>query len=304
MTRRPTTPRPLALPARALGAAGVAALLAVAAGCGRAGSAAPWLTMPTPTTHAAYFPIGPADPHGQATVLPLLPAGSDYCNGCHSVNVGGVFQPAPSFTQFTCTGCHVPVVPGVFHDDPVALGQLHAGVPGFAFTDAACYGCHRSGIGVDHAPIFPLPHGDATGIAACADCHVDPTDRTVLGCAGCHPHDLTTMATAHAAVGGYQFTSALCARCHGDSTVPTTVAAHAFPIAPGVRHSGTPDGACLTCHPGSRPAPKAFAADFSTFDCLACHAQADTTSSHSGVSGFSYASSACYGCHPTGSGGG
>jgi hypothetical protein len=42
------------------------------------------------------------------------------------------------------------------------------------------------------------------------------------------------------------------------------------------------------------------------FSCITCHAhnQSDMDNKHSGVSGYSYNSAACYQCHPTGGGGG
>jgi hypothetical protein len=36
------------------------------------------------------------------------------------------------------------------------------------------------------------------------------------------------------------------------------------------------------------------------FSCTGCHTQSTTTSHHSGVTGFVWASPACYSCHPNG----
>jgi hypothetical protein len=42
-----------------------------------------------------------------------------------------------------------------------------------------------------------------------------------------------------------------------------------------------------------------------TFTCMSsgCHAKSSVDSHHSGVSGYVYTASACYNCHPRGSGG-
>ncbi len=290
-------------------------------------SSAPWLTMPDLNVHSArFFPVSPGDVHGPPAGQPLTT-----CDQCHADRSSGVepYPPATSFKTFTCTGCHVEIRPGVFHDDIAALATLadHVNQVGFDPTqplayDQACLHCHPSGIGVDHALVFPLPHQDSTGtvVAACTDCHVSPTDRTVLGCAACHPHDQAATATAHAAVPEFDATgttaaSALCVRCHGDSTVPVQVAAHAsFPIGAGTRHSGSTGGACLTCHPASRAAPKTFAADFSQPSCTGCHVQTSAgfhddgtalASFHAaaGVTSFQFTTAACLQCHPDGAGG-
>jgi hypothetical protein len=229
------------------------------------------------------------------------------------------------------------------HDDPSGLASIsgHIGLAGFDPTapttvfDHACRTCHPTGLAVNHALVFPLPHQDTTGtiVAGCADCHLAP-DRAVLGCAGCHPHDQPATATAHALVpdfvdGVSTTASGLCARCHGDDTIPVRVAsvdpklAHtAFtPIETSGLHVGASGGACLSCHPSNRTDPhKTFAADFTTVTCIGCHVSTkalvggvnvfhdDATglaSFHSAqlVTGFVFDTPHCLNCHPDGSGG-
>ena len=295
--------------------------------CGTEDRSASWLTEPTLAGHSArFFPIGPGDVHGPAAGQALTT-----CNACHADRSSGSapYPPAASFETFTCTGCHVEIRPGVFHDDIAALGALltHGNKTVFdpaqpLAYDKACYGCHASGVSVDHAKVFPLPHPNAAAtVAACSDCHASQTDRAVLGCAACHPHDQPATATAHAAVpdfvaGTAPAASASCARCHGDSTVPVRVAAHArFPIGAGTTHSGAAGGACLSCHPAVRAAPKAFAADFTQPSCTGCHAQTAagfhddgaalaTFHTAQGVTGFAFTTADCLRCHPDGTGAG
>ena len=167
-----------------------------------------------------------------------------------------------------------------------------------------------------------------TIVAACRDCHPSTADRTVLGCAVCHAAvDLQpTPAQAHVLVPDFDpsatstTASALCARCHGDGTVPVKVAAHAaFPITTGF-HSGADGGKCLSCHSASRTDPhKTFAADFTQPNCIGCHVATkavvagfdvlhdDTTALatfHAAANQvFDSTATACLGCHPGGSGG-
>jgi hypothetical protein len=150
-------------------------------------SDAPWLTMPSPEEHGArFFPITSGSVHGQVT-----------CNDCHG-ETGG-------FGAYDCLHCHTGA-----HANEVDVTALHVGVADFRWESAACLGCHRSGIGIDHRLVFPLPHSDAT----CATCHVQPGDRSVLGCAGCHDHEQARMDDKHRGEAGYAFESRACYRCH------------------------------------------------------------------------------------------
>jgi hypothetical protein len=151
---------------------------------------APWLTMPTPEQHAArFFPTTPDSAHAAFT-----------CDDCHT-------DPA-TFRTFDCLSCHTGA-----HSDEAAVTASHSGVPGFQFASPACYGCHPTGVGVNHEPIFPIASG-AHASVACAQCHLDPTDRSVLGCAGCHPHTKTETDGRHSEVSDYSWDSSACYGCH------------------------------------------------------------------------------------------
>lgn len=277
--------------------AAILSLATLVAGCTGGDPSAPSLTMPTPATHARFFPIAPGDAHG-----PAAGQGPVDCNACHLDKVTGL--PSASFTTFTCTGCHVPA-PVLFHDDLQALSTLHLGSPAvaaitattgqpFDTQDASCRACHPQGIrdAVDHALHFPLPHGDAGGatVARCAECHVKRSvgQYLVMGCATCHPHDLAATTTAHAKVPDFvaltpastpaeqEAASGRCVRCHGDGVVPVKVAEHAarakgFRIGGSAVHTGA-GATCLSCHPGLRADQgKTLAADFKVVSCVGCH---------------------------------
>jgi len=265
---------------------------------GTGATSGPSLTMPTPATHARFFPIDVGDVHGpragQATVD---------CNACHRDRLTDA--PSQSFRTFACMGCHDAATPAL-HNDPVGLAALHqaslavsdmtarTGQP-FDVQDTACRACHPQGIrdGMDHATHFPLPHGDAAGtvVARCAECHVStavPRQYRVFGCAGCHPHDLAATTALHAAVADYQplpaaptaaevqAASARCIRCHGDGPAPVKVAQHAarangFQVGGAAVHTAANAG-CLGCHTALRTDPgNPLAADFTVANCVACH---------------------------------
>jgi len=135
---------------------------------------------------------------------------------------------------------------------------------------------------------FPLVGAHRT--LDCEACHgsagfsARPTD-----CYSCHAADYQRATEPNHVQSGFSHD---CTICHGPA--PTSWAAgafdHPFPIRSG-RHAGF---ACTDCHPTS---------DFRVFNCLGCHEQAQTTSRHDEVPGFSYSSPACYACHPQGTAG-
>lgn len=331
-------------------------LLLLAAACAEKAEA-PWLTMPSAAAHAKHFGIAPGDTHG-----PAAGQGATNCNACHAVKTSATSsEPSDTFKVFTCTNCHgVTLKSGVPHDgDPAAFRTWHvssAGVNAVTFDatvatantlgydrrvaalDIACYTCHRSGIGVDHASRFILPHQNAAGtvVALCSSCHVVPGNRKQLGCSACHPHSTAANDAAHATlVPGYlrtnavaadvQVSSLLCARCHEDGKIPVRVAAHAagargFTVGTG-KHAGAAGGACLTCHDQNRTTPpRTFVADFKKTTCVGCHVTVggspafhdDATglgTIHAGEPAFATTvatlglSAACLSCHADGQGG-
>ncbi len=258
------------------------AILALAAGC-EAPVEAPWLTYPGVDGHAPYLVLSgtPHDPSTAGTAVS--------CEGCH---------PSTTFLAFECTGCHA-----ASQTDPI-----HASIAGYAagaVASADCYRCHPQGLGVlapaEHVRFFPI--ATASHPAVCTNCHTDLMNRgdlAKLACSSCH-QGRPTFAGRHAGVSDFPAAAASvdCLRCHADGQVDR-VADHQpkLPIAAGSSTHGT---VCLHCHTGLR-ADKTWAADFSAYDCTACHANPATDGAHVGVAGYLYASASCYGCHPQGTG--
>lgn len=211
------------------------------------------------------------------------------CLACHDTKRADKTRSA-DFAAFDCATCHVAST-----TDP-----LHATVTGYSRTSSACYGCHSSGAAMDttahSASFFPISAGSAHANASCASCHTDPANRKTLDCTTCHA--ATTMTTAHAVVGGFTTSGQTCVKCHADSQVDRVANHKPFVITSGSHYRRS----CLQCHPTQRT-DKAWAQNFSVADCLGCHSKSSTDREHAGRSGYSYATSACLNCHPSGRGG-
>jgi len=179
------------------------------------------------------------------------------------------------------------------HEDP------HRGDAG-----ARCETCHvestwhQVGARDAHANTR-LPELGVHAALQCADCHrqaaVQQFSGPVRPCIECHQSSFAaTTSPSHAALGFSQ----QCESCH--QLTAWTFALFQrhdaiFPI-----YSGTHSGrwsTCATCH--------TTAGQPSAFTCMSggCHPQAQTNSSHGGISGYQYTAQACYSCHPRGSGG-
>lgn len=219
-----------------------AAALALA-GCNLSGAEAPWLTMPSPDAHSTFFPIGKGAVHD-------VTGGTISCDGCHSPQ-------APTFKQFECVGCHT----------DAKTTPFHAGVSGYQWSSASCYGCHPQGTAssVNHGAIFPIRGGTKHDAVLCSQCHVDPANRKNVDCATCHTQ--LAVASKHGAVVDYpqHANTAGCLRCHADGQV-NRIASHGDPGITGARHQPW----CLICHPGMRT-DKPWGADWQSRSCTPCH---------------------------------
>ncbi|HEU4570937.1 MAG TPA: hypothetical protein VFS07_10235 [Gemmatimonadales bacterium] len=194
--------------------------------------------------------------------LKWTPAGQNDCVACHQ----GDYTAAHGGSGFptTCADCHsVNNWDSNFDHGTATGGQF---VLAGAHVSLPCSGCHAAGT---FQPKWP-----ATGQNDCVACHQADYDREHTG-------------------SGFPTT---CLTCHTTSTWGNASFrdhdAQYFPIYSGA-HQGT-WSSCATCH----TAP----ADYGTYTCLVCHAhdQPSMDSHHSEVAGYSYASQACYGCHPRG----
>jgi hypothetical protein len=207
------------------------------------------------------------------TRFPLVGAhAATGCFRCHPGAEVGNFDRTP----IECVSCHA--------DDLARAVSPNHQTSGFVDD---CQRCHIptswTGSGFNHST-FPLTGAHAT--AACSQCHVGGVYAgTPRDCASCHMADYDgTNDPDHAAAG---FPTS-CQDCHGTATWNGASFNHPFPL------TGPHNQSCSECHqtPG----------DYMSFSCTHCHehSQSSMDSHHSGVSGYSYDSAACYSCHPNG----
>lgn len=223
----------------------------------------------------------------QRTGFPLTGAHLNTpCESCHRTEAGGFLSAVPR----DCVSCHRSAM-----DAAAASGVDHSTFP------RDCTQCHTTlawagGTNFDHVAVsggYVLEGAHA--VQRCEACHVRPgftlrfapAPASNQDCFACHAQDYQ----AEHAGQGYPTT---CTDCHTVRSWASTFDhdAREFPIYSGA-HRGQWQS-CATCHvtPGT----------FSDFTCLSCHehSQASMDDKHSGRSGYSYQSQACYSCHPRG----
>ncbi len=236
-----------------------------------------------------------------------------------------------TYTSTACLACHPNgLEEGAFDHDNTnfPLTQAHTTVEclqchanGYTGTPTACVACHTMdfdlstnpdhndlGLSTDcvschttapdwnpatfanHNDFYVLNGAHATIANDCASCHNGDYTNTPTTCVGCHQGDYDqTTDPSHTALSF----STDCTMCHSENSWTPATFDHDgqyFPI-----YSGAHEGewtACVDCHttPGN----------FSEFTCITCHVSAETQEQHNGVAGYTYNSSACLACHPTG----
>ena len=159
-----------------------------------------------------------------------------------------------------------------------------------------CVSCHTTAPDwnpatfANHNDFYVLNGAHATIANDCASCHNGDYTNTPTTCVGCHQGDYDqTTDPSHTALSF----STDCTMCHSENSWTPATFDHDgqyFPI-----YSGAHEGewtACVDCHttPGN----------FSEFTCITCHVSAETQEQHNGVAGYTYNSTACLACHPTG----
>lgn len=241
--------------------------------CARCHSANNWLVDNITTMH---FNSG----------FPLLGKHlSASCTDCH------VSESALRFERIgnDCATCHLEQY----------LATTSPNHPGAGYS-TSCTDCHSadgsdwSAQNISH-DFFPLTGGHDIG--DCTQCHTGGTYSGLSqDCAGCHTDDYN--ATTNPNHAGLHF-STDCKSCHTTSPdwMPAEYGQHDadyFPIYSG-KHKGE-WVKCSDCH--TNPA------NFSEFSCVVCHLNPETNNEHGGISGYTYSSTACLACHPTGDGDG
>jgi len=239
---------------------------------------------------------------------------SSECFACHPTGSGdGAFNHAVS--NFPLTGAHI----------SVDCSQCHTS--GYANTPVECYDCHvanfNSTTNPNHTALalstdcktchtttsgwqpagfpshnnFYLLEGAHAAIASqCSNCHNGNYTSTPNTCLGCHQDNYNSTTTPpHNSIGF----GTDCETCHNQNAWQPASFNHDaeyFPIYSG-KHAGEWN-ACSDCH--TNPS------NYSVFSCTDCHEhnKTDMDNDHQGVSGYVYASSECFACHPTGSGDG
>ncbi|UCG60792.1 MAG: hypothetical protein JSV52_10720 [Candidatus Zixiibacteriota bacterium] len=199
------------------------------------------------------------------------------CSQCHT-------DPADK-SVVSCLTCH----------DQTTTDEIHSGITSYTYETSACLTCHPTGSGgefTEHdVTYFPIYSGTHSGAwSDCAQCHINPADRTEYDCLGCHLQG--TIDVIHQGMTSYSYLSTVCFTCHPQGVVENYLEHDAdfFPI-----YSGDHSGAwaeCATCH--TDPANR------SVFTCLVCHDQGTVDPIHLGMLSYSYESSVCYSCHPAG----
>lgn len=245
---------------------------------------------------------------------------SNACYNCHPTGVKGNFVdhdvqffPIYSGTHNNqwaeCLECHTdPGNPNVFscltcHEHRQdAMDPVHNGMPGYSYASNACYNCHptgESGNFLEHdAQFFPIYSGTHRAQwTECLECHTDPANGRAFSCLICHEHRQEAMDPVHIGMAGYSYVSSACYNCHptGERGNFLDHDVQFFPIYSGTHNNQWAE--CLECHVDPTNA--------SVFSCLSCHVHRQDAMDpfHAGIPGYSYSSTACYNCHPTGNSG-
>jgi len=258
---------------------------------------------------------------------------SPECVSCHQTNYDATTNPNHKSAGFStdCVSCHTPGgwTPSTFNHDFFPLTQGHdiadckkCHTTG-SYTDASpeCVSCHQTNYDTTTNPnhksagfstdctschttggwtpstfnhdFFPLTQGH--NIADCKKCHTTGNYSDASSeCVSCHQSDYNT--TTNPNHKSAQFPTD-CTACHTTSPgwTPATFDHDGmyFPIYSG-KHRGE-WSSCTECH--------TVANNYASFSCITCHEHSNRSSvdkDHNGVGGYSYVSSECFRCHPSG----
>ena len=256
--------------------------------------------------HEPIYPLLP--PSGNGAHEPLQ------CADCHS-------SKSDRAGSLSCTTCHQPTSGTDSREvhSQARLGEVHSGIPGYAWTPRICIGCHTDGTAATAAQNlnhvwFPttsgLPHAVATTAnpsgLQCVDCHTTAGDYAAFDCLTCHRtvtdpgqperevHSQARLDLRHSGVGGYRYASPDCYDCHPNGEPSGTFDHTGFPVATGDAHQGT---GCAECHDAAKAKN-----DLTGLYCAECHATENTNPTiaqiHNGIPAFADNSPACFNCHP------
>ena len=204
------------------------------------------------------------------------------CNACHT-------EPVYANQSPNCVSCHQ-----TNFDNTTNPNHVIGGFP----TD--CASCHTTNPGwspatFDHTN-FPLTLGH--DIQDCNACHTTGNFSDASpDCVSCHQTDFNNTTNPNHSAAGFPTD---CVSCHTTNPgwTPSTFDhdGQYFPIYTG-KHQGEWN-TCSECH--------TVANNFTSFSCIDCHEhnnQASLANEHNGVANYTYQSTACFDCHPTGGSG-
>jgi len=235
------------------------------------------------TTNPGWSPttLGSGDFH---SFFPLtLGHNIQDCASCHDVN---------DYTNISseCSSCHI-------NDFNSTTNPSHVA----ANFSTSCTDCHTTTpgwsptvFGENYHSSFPLTQGH--NIKDCAACHNTNNYSDISNdCASCHLTDFNNTQSPNHQTSNF---SHQCTDCHTTAPgwKPAEFTAHDnsyFPIYSG-KHRGK-WSSCTECHVSD--------GNFTLFSCIDCHEHSDesrVTRKHREVKNFTYTSTSCYDCHPTG----
>lgn len=197
------------------------------------------------------------------------------CSDCHKGSLTTTVQ--------TCISCHQPQFDTALNHKPQSY-------------PADCTLCHTQNNWIEnifnHATTsFPLTGAHTT--ALCAKCHTTGLKGTPTACYSCHAIKYNASVNPNHLSAKFPTN---CEICHTSTAwTPSTYNhdAQYFPIYSG-KHQGKWN-LCSDCHH--------IPTNYATFTCILCHEHSSKTTvdaDHTGVKNYTYASTACYNCHPQG----
>jgi hypothetical protein len=258
------------------------------------------------------------------------------CFSCHAADYGATVSPNHSTSHYptSCANCH--------NVNAWKPAQINHDLTGFPLTGghniADCKRCHTNGqysglskecischaadfnatVNPPHANTFPTnctqchttaswkpatfdhaaTHFPLTGKHAttpCGSCHINNQWKGLsTACYSCHAADYARVTNPNHVSANFPRD---CSTCHSTSAwIPSTFAHDPrFPIYSGQHRNRWTT--CADCH--TNPS------NYQVFSCIDCHTHSKTSTDkeHSNVKNYSYTSSECYRCHPTGRGG-
>jgi hypothetical protein len=234
------------------------------------------------TACLACHPTGNGDGgfnHNQ-TNFPLTGAhiGED-CLSCHANGYQG--------TPTDCASCHTTDFQQTSAPDHELLS--------FPMDCASCHTTDPNWVPATftiHNNYYVLNGAHAQIATNCAACHNSTFTNTPTTCVGCHQDNYNQSNNPNHASAGFPTD---CESCHSENGWKPSTWNHdgMFPIYSG-KHKDKWNQ-CTECHTTQ--------GNFMAFSCTDCHEhndQMDMADKHDDVSGYSFISSECYSCHPTG----